>query len=142
MAFVFSKTDINEKPISLEDFKGQYILLDFWASWCGPCRAGNPHLISLYKKYHDKGVEFIGIASDDNNIPAWHKAIKKDRVGIWRHILSGNKRKGNDIGDKYAIHTLPTKILIDPTGKIIGRYGADGENDAAMDKKFEEIFGK
>ncbi|WP_282015424.1 TlpA disulfide reductase family protein [Marinifilum flexuosum] len=142
MAVGFHKKDINNKEISLEEFKGQYVLLDFWASWCKPCRAGNPHLIDLYNKYHKKGIEFIGVASDDNNIPAWHKAVKKDQIGIWRHILSGTKDQGDDIGSSYAIHTLPTKILIDPNGKIIGRYGADGDNDETMDKMFEEIFGK
>lgn len=96
----------------------------------------------MYNKYHQKGIEFIGIANDDNNIPAWHKAVKKDQIGIWRHILSGTKDQGDDIGSSYAIHTLPTKILIDPKGKIIGRFGADGDNDEAMDKMFEEIFGK
>jgi len=142
MAAGFQKKDINNKEISLEEFKGQYVLLDFWASWCKPCRVGNPHLIDLYNKYHKKGIEFIGVASDDNNIPAWHKAVKKDQIGIWRHTLSGTKDQGDDIGSSYAIHTLPTKILIDPNGKIIGRYGADGDNDETMDKMFEEIFGK
>lgn len=142
MAAGFQKKDINNKEISLEDFKGQYVLLDFWASWCKPCRAGNPHLIDLYSKYHKKGVEFIGIASDDNNIPAWHKAVKKDQIGIWKHILSGTKEQGNDIGSAYAISTLPTKILIDPKGKIIGRFGADGDNDEEMDQMFQNIFGE
>ena len=138
----FSKKDINNKDISLEQFRGKYVLLDFWASWCRPCRAGNPHLIKLYNKYNKKGIEFIGIASDDNNIPAWNKAVKKDQIGIWHHILSGIKKQGNNIGVMYAIHTLPTKILINPQGMIIGRYSADGEDNEAMDKKFEEIFGK
>jgi thiol-disulfide isomerase/thioredoxin len=141
VAAAFNKNDIDDKAISLADFKGQYVLLDFWASWCGPCRKGNPHLIQLYQKYHKKGIEFIGIASDDNNHKAWHKAVEKDEIGIWRHILSGTKEQGNDIGDLYAIHTLPTKILIDKDGKIIGRYGADGDSDEDMDRKFEEIFG-
>ncbi len=138
----FAKNDIKGEPISLADFKGQYVLLDFWASWCKPCRAGNPHLISLYSKYHDKGLEIIGIASDDGNEAAWHKAVKEDEIGIWRHILNGDKRKGESIGDDYAVHSLPTKILIDPTGKIIGRFAADGGTDEEMDKLFESIFGK
>lgn len=140
IASSFSKKDINKQELSLEQFKGQYVLLDFWASWCGPCRKGNPHLIKLYNKYHKKGIEFIGIASDDGNEAAWHKAVKKDNVGIWKHILSGTKATGNNIGENYAIHTLPTKILIDPNGKIIGRFGADGDNDEAMDKMFNELF--
>ena len=140
VAAPFMKKDLNGDQISLEEFKGQYVLLDFWASWCKPCRAGNPHLISLYEKYHEKGIEFIGIASDDNNEAAWHKAIKEDEIAIWRHVLNGDKRKGESIGDNYAVHTLPTKILIDPNGKIIGRFAADGGTDEDMDRMFEEIF--
>ncbi len=138
----FAKEDIDGNKLSLADFRGQYVLLDFWASWCKPCRAGNPHLIKLYNKYHKMGVEFIGIASDDNKPKAWHKAVEKDRIGIWRHILAGDHKKGENIGNRYAIHTLPTKVLIDPEGKIIGRFGSDGEMDEEMDKMFEMIFEK
>ena len=122
-------------------------MVDFWASWCGPCRKGNPHLLSLYSKYKDKGLEIIGVASDDSDPEAWRKAVAKDQIGVWKHILSGLRRlpngtydKSEDIGDQFGIHTLPTKILIDPKGVIIGRYGGGGENDEAMDKKMEEIF--
>ena len=139
-AFVFAKEDINGEQLSLADFEGQYVLVDFWASWCKPCRAGNPHLISLYKKYHEKGFEIIGVASDDSNPKAWHKAVEEDQIGIWKHVLGGDFRKGTDIGSKYDIHTLPTKVLIDPNGKIIGRFAADGDDDEAMDHMFEEIF--
>ncbi|WP_430815631.1 thioredoxin-like domain-containing protein [Carboxylicivirga sp. RSCT41] len=142
IAASFVKEDINGEQLSLEDFKGQYVLLDFWASWCKPCRAGNPHLISLYRKYHDKGIEFIGIASDDGNEAAWRKAVKEDDIGIWRHVLNGDRRKGESIGNDYAVHTLPTKILLNPEGQIIGRFAADGDNDEAMDKLFEELFGE
>jgi len=143
-ASAFTTVDIKGKTLSLSDFRGQYVLIDFWASWCKPCRAGNPHLIKLYKKYHTKGVEFIGISDDDSNPKAWHKAVEKDSIGMWRHVLRGLKREGdsynNDITEGYAVHSLPTKILIDPNGIIVGRYGGGGEDDEAMDRKFEEIF--
>lgn len=147
-ASAFTTVDINGKTISLSDFKGKYVLIDFWASWCKPCRAGNPHLIKLYKKYHAKGVQFIGISDDDSNPKAWHKAVGKDCIGIWHHVLRGLKQtktgfdKSNDITEGYAVHSLPTKILIDPQGIIVGRYGGGGEDDEAMDKMFEEIFGE
>lgn len=147
VASVFKSTDINGQPISLADFKGKkYVLLDFWASWCAPCRKGNPHLISLYSKYKDKGLEIIGISDDDSNLAAWKKAVDQDKIGIWKHVLRGLKRtstgfdKSEDISEPYAIHSLPTKILIDKNGVIIGRYGGGGENDEAMDKKLAEIF--
>ncbi len=105
-------------------------------------------MIKLYEKYHTKGVEFIGISDDDSNPKAWHKAVEKDGIGIWHHVLRGLKQtkkgfdKTNDITEGYAVHSIPTKILIDPQGIIVGRYGGVGEDDEAMDKMFEEIFGK
>jgi thiol-disulfide isomerase/thioredoxin len=146
-ASVFSSTDINGQALSLADFKGKkYVLLDFWASWCVPCRKGNPHLLSLYSKYKDKGLEIIGVSDDDSNNEAWKKAVAQDKIGVWKHVLRGLKRtatgydKTNDITEPYAIHSLPTKILVDKNGMIIGRYGGGGENDEAMDKKLAEIF--
>jgi len=147
----FSATDINGQPLSLADYKGKYVLLDFWASWCVPCRKSNPHLKELYAKYKEKGIEFIGVSDDDKKPDTWRKAVEKDGIGVWRHVLRGLdieramngdfKNQPNDISDKYGIKTLPTKVLIDPTGKIIGRYGGEGgENEEAIDKKLEEIF--
>lgn len=146
-AFVFAAQDINGQQLSLTDFKGKkFVLLDFWASWCGPCRKGNPHLLSLYGKYKDKGFEIIGISDDDSNPLAWKKAVEQDKIGVWKHVLRGLKRtsagsdKSGDISERYGIHTLPTKILIDKNGMIVGRYGGGGESDEAMDKKLAEIF--
>ena len=147
VASIFSSTEINGQPLSLTDFKGKkYVLLDFWASWCVPCRKGNPHLLSLYSKYKNKGLEIIGVSDDDSNPAAWKKAVDQDKIGVWKHVLRGLKRtetgydKSADISEPYAIHSLPTKILIDKNGVIIGRYGGGGENDEAMDKKLAEIF--
>lgn len=147
VASVFKVKDINGETLGLADFKGKkYVLLDFWASWCVPCRKGNPHLISLYHKYKDRGLEIIGVASDDGAEAAWKKAVEKDQIGIWKHVLSGLKRtpsgydKSESISEPYGIHTLPTKILIDKEGIIIGRYGGGGESDEALDQKMEEIF--
>jgi thiol-disulfide isomerase/thioredoxin len=145
MAKNFTATDINGKELSLSDFKGKYVLLDFWASWCVPCRAGNPHLKELYTKYKDKGIEFIGVSDDDRNHDAWHKAVEKDGLP-WRHVLRGfdmeklmnNEPNEKDISEKFGIHSLPTKILIDRSGKIIGRYL---EDEGPLDAKLEEIFG-
>jgi len=148
MATMFHKTDIKGQPFNLADYKGKkIILIDFWASWCAPCRHSNPHLLKLYAKYKDKGLEIVCVSDDDNSPDAWKKAVAQDGTGAWKHVLRGFKmtKTGgfdttNDISSFYGIHTLPTKILIDKDGRIIGRYGGGGENDEAMDKKLEEIF--
>ncbi|WP_126246655.1 TlpA disulfide reductase family protein [Chitinophaga rhizosphaerae] len=150
MAHVFTKSDINGNTLSLGDYRGKYVLIDFWASWCGPCRKGNPHLKQLYAQYKDKGFEIIGISDDDSKPEAWKKAVEQDGIGMWKHVLRGldmkkrEKHQPNpeDISDYYGIHSLPTKILIGPDGMIIGRYGGGGEDDDAMDKKLAEVFGK
>lgn len=151
MAKNFSVKDINGSMLNLSDFKGKYVLLDFWASWCVPCRKGNPHLKEMYAKYKNmgKGIEFIGVSDDDSKPDAWYKAVEKDGLP-WRHVLRGldmqkilkGEHNESDISEKFGIHSLPTKILIDPDGKIIGRYGDAGDEGEAMNKKFAEIFGE
>ncbi|RAJ87598.1 thiol-disulfide isomerase/thioredoxin [Chitinophaga dinghuensis] len=143
VAAAFTATDMSGKSLSLSDYKGKYVLLDFWASWCVPCRKGNPHLKTVYAKYQPKGFEIVGIADDDRNEKAWTAAVEKDGLP-WRHVLRGSskvydKTDPNDISYKFGIHSLPTKILINPEGIIIGRYGSDEE---ALDKKLKEIYGE
>jgi len=141
----FTTTDIEGNKISLADYKGKYVLLDFWASWCIPCRKGNPHMKELYAKYKDNGIEFIGIADDDRAELKWKEAVAKDGIGIWKHVRRGLKyEKGvldrsTDISDNFGIHTLPTRILIDSKGVIIGRYG---EEEKELTAKLKEIFEK
>jgi thiol-disulfide isomerase/thioredoxin len=144
----FITTDINHQSIDLSTFSGKYILLDFWASWCVPCRAGAPHLRMQYSKYHPFGLEIIAVADDDDHPDAWKEAVQKDSVYIWHNILRGQQQTppGNSnglvsINDKYGIKVLPSKILIDKNGVIIGRYeGSDAE--PALDKKLKELFGQ
>lgn len=146
MAKNFNTIDINGNTIRLSNFKGKYVLLDFWGSWCVPCRQSTPHLIDLFKKYHNMGLDIIGVAEEyDETGDAWKAAIKKDGTYIWYNVLSGSNIEGKGIDNlqsivkKFAVHVFPTKILIDTTGLIIGRYeGTD--NEAAVDKKLEAIF--
>jgi thiol-disulfide isomerase/thioredoxin len=94
----FSATDLNGRKFTLSDLKGKYILIDFWASWCVPCRKSMPHVKELYARYKDKGLEIIGVSDDDNNQAAWKKAVDKDGTGIWHNVLRGldwEKRRKN-----------------------------------------------
>lgn len=135
LAANFTKQDINGKKIALSALQGKYVLLDFWGSWCVPCRKGNPHLISLYQKYKDKGFEILGVAADDNSLSAWRKAVADDKLP-WLQVLQGNT-PSTDIGKLYNIMYYPTKILIDTKGTIIGRFG---EDSAALDALLEKVF--
>jgi len=146
----FTAKDINGNTLTLSTFKGKYILIDFWASWCVPCRRSMPHVKELYAEYKDKGLEVIGVSDDDNDSSAWKKAVATDGTGVWHNVLRGldwaKLRKGekseHDISDKFGIHSLPTKILIDRDGVIIGRYDKGTEEEAAaMDKKLAEAMG-
>lgn len=145
-AYPFETTDIDGKSFRLADLRGKVVLLDFWASWCAPCRASNPHLKDLYAKYKDKGFEIVCIADDDSNPAAWRKAVEKDGIGAFRHVLRGFKQSGGvrdngaDISGRYGIHFLPTKILVGKDGMIVGRYSSGDEEQ--LDAKLAEIFGK
>lgn len=138
----FSTIDSNGEQLRLADFRGKYVLLDFWATWCKPCRAGNPHLIKIHEKYNSKGFEIIGIADDEKRQTAWREAIDKDKIGIWRHTLRGKfDASQTDLATLYAVNAYPTKILIDPEGKIIlNSIGSGKDEEDAMDLLFEELF--
>ncbi|TMM55803.1 AhpC/TSA family protein [Maribacter algarum] len=141
----FSTEDIYGDKMTLSDFKGKYVLLDFWATWCKPCREGNPHLIKLYKKYQSKGFEIIGIADDEKRQKLWREAIEKDGIGMWKHVLRGNGKNDTvdqtDLAELYAVGALPTKVLVDRNGIIIHRsLGSGADEEAEMDALFSEIF--
>lgn len=142
MAENFSKNDNNGKRISLHSFRGQFVLLDFWGSWCLPCRKSHPHLKVVYDKYKDKGLEIIGIAFEHGRTLAeckksWNKAILQDDIH-WMNVLSNDEEDTYNVVRRYGIHSFPTKILLDKTGRIIGIY--DERSEAELDKKLAEIF--
>lgn len=142
----FTANDINGQSFTFSSLKGKVVILDFWASWCVPCRKSNPHMKALYEKYHDKGLDMVYVSDDDNNEGAWKKAVEKDGlVGEgFHHVLRGLKRtaqgfdKTNDISMKYAIHYLPTKYLIDREGKIVCKIN-EGE-DEKLDQMLAELL--
>ncbi|HXS36004.1 MAG TPA: TlpA disulfide reductase family protein [Flavipsychrobacter sp.] len=106
------------KMVSLSSLKGKYVLLDFWASWCGPCRAENPNVVAAYNKYKDKKFVILSV-SLDNNKNAWLAAIKKDNL-TWTHV-SDLKGWESSAARVYDIESIPSNFLIDPSGKIIDR---------------------
>ncbi len=132
MAFDFTHTDKNGQTLTLQAFRGKYILLDFWGSWCVPCRKGHPHLKEIYSQYKNEDFDIIGIAKEYGSKDAWLKAIENDSLP-WHQVLC------DSLDGNYNITSFPTKILIDKEGIIIGRYGAE---TTELDKQLKAIFEK
>ncbi|GGH63277.1 thiol-disulfide isomerase/thioredoxin [Filimonas zeae] len=138
----FAKPDINGKSVKLSDFRGKYVLLDFWGSWCAPCRAANPHLKELYAQYAAKGFEIVGVASEkvsgqEQAEKMWKAAVEKDGL-TWTNLLNNEKEMQQDVTAMYSIEGYPTQILLDKEGKIIARWlGAAG---AQLDDKLKALF--
>jgi thiol-disulfide isomerase/thioredoxin len=109
------------------------VLVDLWASWCGPCRKENPNVVKAYQKYHPKGFEILGVSLDEND-KAWKKAIAKDELN-WVHI-SDLKGWNNSVAQLYGVTGIPQNFLIDPQGKII----ATSLRGADLEKKLAEIY--
>ena len=122
------------KEIKLSSLRGKYVLIDFWASWCGPCRKENPNLVRLYKQYKDKGFTIYSV-SLDNNHEAWQKAIESDEL-IWQNHVSDLKGWDTPLTTLYGFQSIPHTVLIDKEGKIIGM----GLRAQSLEQKLKEVL--
>lgn len=109
-------TDVNGKPLSVSNFKGKYLLIDFWASWCGPCRQENPNVVAAYNQFKNKNFTILGVSLDEDKA-AWQKAIEKDHL-TWNH-MSDLKQWESAAVQAYGFDGIPFNVLVDPAGKII-----------------------
>lgn len=134
----FTLNDINGEKITLSQFRGRWVLLDFWGSWCIWCRRGNPTLVALYEKYGGNDFEIIGIACRDKE-EDWKKAIKDDGLE-WRHANVSQTEGGDKLPSMYNISGYPSKILIDPEGNIsVISIGYHEKDDPIVLKMVEEL---
>ncbi len=122
-------------PMKLSDLKGKVLLVDFWASWCGPCRRENPNVVAAYKKYHEKGFDVLGVSLDKTK-DRWVQAIEKDGL-MWHHV-SDLKGWQNEAAKLYGVTSIPATVLLDAEGKIIAR----NLRGPQLEAKLMEIFGE
>ncbi len=133
----FTETDVSGQPVKLSSFRGKYVLLDFWASWCGPCRQENPNVVKAFNKYKDKNFTILGVSLDREGGKAdWIAAIQNDGLN-WTQV-SDLKFWKSQVAALYYVTSIPANFLIDPNGKIIAKNlrGDDLEN------KLEEVLSK
>jgi peroxiredoxin len=119
-AIDFTQNDTLGKPVSLSSFRGKYVLVDFWASWCGPCRRENPNVVKVFNKFRDKNFTILSVSLDRPDAKdKWLAAIHKDGL-VWTHV-SDLKYWDNAVAKQYGIRAIPQNLLLDPQGKIIAK---------------------
>lgn len=134
-AMDFTQNDTLGVPVSLSSFRGRYLLVDFWASWCGPCRRENPNVVKAFQAFRDKGFHILGVSLDRPDAKdKWLKAIHDDNL-TWTHV-SDLKYWQNAVAQQYGIQAIPQNLLLDPQGKII----AKNLNGEQLQAKLAEIF--
>lgn len=129
-----SMTDPNGKTRNLSDLRGKIVLIDFWASWCGPCRRENPNVVKMYNKYKNKGFEIFSV-SLDNDVNAWKRAIASDEL-LWENHVSDLKGWKSSVVNTYKFQGIPYTVLIDKNGEIIEK----GLRGAALERKLESLL--
>jgi len=130
MAPEVALTTPDGSTVTLSSYKGHYVLLDFWASWCGPCRGENPNVVAAYNKYKDRNFTILGV-SLDNNKDAWQKAITTDGLA-WSQV-SELKGWSSSVAATYGIRSIPQNFLIDPTGKIVAHNLRGSELETTLE---------
>lgn len=131
----FGSLDLEREPIRLSDFRGHWVLVDFWASWCGPCRAQNPELVALYDRYRERGFEILGVALEFGGEDPWRQAIEAD--GLPWTQASELRGYVEEAARTYAVRALPANLLIDPDGVIAAR----NLRDEALARRLAELLG-
>jgi len=125
----FSQANTKGEPVKLSSFRGKYVLVDFWASWCGPCRQENPNVVKAYNKYKDKNFTILGVSLDDNR-DRWLRAISQDGL-TWTQV-SDLRGWSNEVAVQYSIQSIPSNFLVSPEGKIIARNLRGEELEAKL----------
>ncbi|MBK6825405.1 MAG: TlpA family protein disulfide reductase [Chitinophagaceae bacterium] len=136
MAMDFTQNDTLGHPVSLSSLRGKYLLVDFWASWCGPCRAENPNVVKVFQKYKDRNFHIIGVSLDrPGQQEKWMKAIHDDKLE-WTHV-SDLQFWNNEVAKQYGIKAIPQNLLLDPDGKIIAKNLRGEELEAKLGEAIE-----
>ncbi|RKR83922.1 peroxiredoxin [Mucilaginibacter gracilis] len=131
----FTLMDANYKPVKVSDFLGKYLIIDFWASWCLPCRKENPNVVKLYNKYKNKGLNILGV-SLDNERADWQKAIEADHL-TWTQVSEFQKFDG-PVEKAYRIEAIPSNFIIDPKGNIVAKNIMGAELEDFLNKAFSK----
>lgn len=133
MAEDFAQNDVDGKPVKLSSFRGKYVLVDFWASWCGPCRQENPTVVKAFNKFKNKNFTILSVSLDEDKT-RWLRAINQDGLS-WTHV-SDLQGWNNGVAVQYGIRSIPANFLVDPQGRIVAR----NLRGVALEAKLNEIL--